>query len=173
MIPTLREELESRLGDPLTPQIEYTGPIDQEQLHLWVRQIETLAMIPSVRKRLTTLWIELIQNIQRHCLRPNDTSPTAAVLLALHGTQWHLLTRNLINREDTHPLVNWNTFLSTQSAQELKQLFLDRRKLPPSNTGAGLGLIDIHRKTARSLDLWIQQNENMSFVVIHATLANH
>ncbi|REE90641.1 hypothetical protein A8990_106146 [Paenibacillus taihuensis] len=127
-----------------------------------------------------SLFIEQTQNINKYNVAKAD-SPHHGLLLyssiVTIGKQeeagYMVCSGNLILNEDAEALQTYLDSLIVMDKTELKALYKMKLKaeIAPEETGAGLGLIDMARKSSTKLEYSIvDQNNGLSFFTLKATV---
>ena len=105
------------------------------------------------RKRLFMFVLESLQNVSRH-VDTIEHSSMSLVVYSKTDTGFTVTTANVINKEDEPGLKEQLVLLNTLEAKEIRALY--REKLGSaslsSKGGAGLGLIEMAKKTGNKLD---------------------
>ncbi len=105
------------------------------------------------RKRLFMFVLESLQNVTRHGNSANSDLMSLVVYSKI-DTGYTVTTANVINRDDEPDLREQLDLLNTLEASEIRKLY--REKLSKtdisSRGGAGLGLIEMAKKTGNKLD---------------------
>lgn len=104
----------------------------------------------GITKRLTYLVIEAIQNIERYSLH-NESSLDHAIIY-VNKCECGIITQNTIKNKDVEALQARLSELENKHVDELRNMYMDAMSNSEgTEKGAGLGLIDIARKTQHPL----------------------
>ena len=107
-----------------------------------------------VKKRVFNIMVECLQNINRHNLEvPNEKSMSSIFMIGIEDQDYFIITGNIMMKKNVadleKQLVNINTLdeagISDQYAAVIKGGRIHERG------GAGLGLLDIARRSAQEL----------------------
>ncbi len=113
--------------------------------------------IPTpIRKRVFHIMIECLQNITKHSddFDKNDKQiGNGLFIVGYNKDSFYVMTGNLVRNEKMKSLEDRIISLNTATKEELKEMFLKQMTRGSLNEkgGAGLGLIDIARKSGRKL----------------------
>ncbi|WP_305044482.1 biofilm regulation protein kinase SiaB [Geoalkalibacter sp.] len=139
----------------------FNGPISQSLIeeignalrnYLQVEQIQ-----PSAAMDVFGVYIELTQNIRQYALaRGYDEHAAAATVIVARDELGHYIVQagNLVDAADGQALLARIEDLAGRDKSELKALYKEQLRRPratQSGGGAGLGLIDVARKSAQPL----------------------
>ncbi len=152
---TLSSEMASS-GFPLIYKGEMNHQIARSFAFMANRKIAEKNVPSSVRKRLFHIMIESLQNITKHSddFDENDKQiGNGLFIVGYNKTVFYVITGNLIRNEKMKALEERLIILNSSTQAELKALFLKQMMEGNLNEkgGAGLGLIDIARKTNKKL----------------------
>lgn len=112
------------------------------------------------------VYIELTQNIRHYGNSKvyNGTDSSAIVVIANDSDDhYSVLAGNLVEPEDAEILANKISQLATMDKSELKAAYKKQLREPrnlESSSGAGLGLLNVARKTSRPLVANLTNAEN-------------
>lgn len=132
---------------------------------------------PSTSMDVFSVYIELTQNI-RHYARAqgyNESLSAATVVVGRDQEQaYQVLAGNIIEPEDGEKMCQRIRELAVMDKTELKTLYKKQLRAPrgsESSTGAGLGLIDVCRKSSKPIACHLVPAESgKAFLSILATL---
>ncbi|MBK6521956.1 MAG: SiaB family protein kinase [Bacteroidia bacterium] len=124
--------------------------ISTETLISIIESNEKLANRKSQLRKVMFLSVEAIQNIQRYSAH-NATS-SDLFLLFFDGDSYQVVTQNLIHNKDSQDLKDKLDALISKDQAELDELYFKRIESgETTEKGAGLGLIEITRKSNKSI----------------------
>ena len=112
---------------------------------------------PSLSTDVFGAYIELTQNIRHYAQRKGytDLQASATVVVARRGdSHYSVLAGNIIESEDGAALVSRINQLAAMDNAELKAAYKKQLRAPRSHgdaSGAGLGLLDVARKSSEPL----------------------
>lgn len=163
-------------------QICFNGPLTHsiiEELGMAVRRYlenET----PGTEKMMDifSVYIEQTQNVRNYARKKQSAETpalynTITLTIGRQGDQYVVVSGNVIDQADVSPLVAKIEQLRTLDAAELKALYKEQRRKPLTNeaSGAGLGLIDMARKTSQPLAYQVQPiNDKTAFFTLQAVV---
>jgi hypothetical protein len=163
--------------------ISFSGRLTQgliEEYGAAVRQyLEDEARPTSEIREIFSIFIEQTQNIKNYCLRKkesqhyDDITSSCIVTIGKTAEGSTIWAGNLIENEDIPSLVQKLDMLSNLDKNELKQLYKEllRKELPEGVTGAGIGLVDMARKSRLPLEYTVTPlDENVSFFTLKAVV---
>jgi len=116
-------------------------------------------------------YIEMSQNIRNYGLSRNYDAVTASatVIIASHPQgRYSISAANLVEKEDGERLLERIQTLAKLDKQELKQLYkLQLREAPLKAGGAGLGLIEMARRSSEPMESSLEDRpEGRSFFAL-------
>ena len=163
-------------------QICFNGPLTHsiiEELGMAVRRYlenET----PGTEKMMDifSVYIEQTQNVRNYARKKQSAETpalynTITLTIGLQGEQYVVVSGNVIDLADVSPLVAKIEQLRTLDAAGLKALYKEQRRKPLTDeaSGAGLGLIDMARKTSQPLEYQVQPiNDKTAFFTLQAVV---
>ncbi|MDR5867565.1 biofilm regulation protein kinase SiaB [Halomonas koreensis] len=144
----------------------FNGPISRSLIeeigHALRNYLNSQSAAPSAAMDVFAVYIEMTQNI-RHYARArgySEEDATATLAVARDAEDRYLVSAgNLVEETDGRPLVEAVEHLATLDAAELKRAYKQQLRRPRDEaapTGAGLGLIDMARKSSRPLQARLQ-----------------
>lgn len=132
----------------------------------------------SIRRKVYHILVECLQNINRHAedlyLDENDKYPgRGALLVSKSNSHYRLITANIIKNSGVSDLKSFLNTINHMSAEELNSLY--KKQLMEGEItakgGAGLGFIDIRRKTGNEMEYnFLENDEDTSFFLINITV---
>jgi hypothetical protein len=124
-----------------------------------------------------SVYIEMSQNIRHYTASRgyNDQDATATVVIAETGSDRYVVSAgNMIDANDGQNLMNRVRDLAQRDKAELKSLYKEQLRKPREDgvvTGAGLGLIDIARKSSEPLQASLDElGGGKAFFTLRATI---
>ncbi len=111
------------------------------------------------------VYIEQTQNIRNYLTKKQLTdgeTSSAIVTIAQKNGSYMISSGNCIMKEDVLPLTKYLEKLNNLDKNELKLLYKEQMKKPadPLSNSAGLGLIDIARKSVSKLEFQFQNRDS-------------
>ena len=121
----------------------------------------------TIRKRVFHTIVEVLQNMQRHSDEIGEG--TGLFMIGQKGSIYYLITSNKIQKKNVPNLKEMLETINKATAEELKQMYkkqLVEGRISDSG-GAGLGFIDIARKTGSLYDyLFFPINFELDYFVL-------
>ncbi|HPI70256.1 MAG TPA: SiaB family protein kinase [Tenuifilaceae bacterium] len=152
---TLTNEMASS-GFPLIYKGEMSHQIMRSFAYMANRKIAKKNIPTPIRKRAFHIIVECLQNITKHSDDYDDKEKQIGNGLFIIGWEkevFYVVTGNLVRNEKIKPLEERLAMLNRATPSELKALYMKQMVEGSLNDkgGAGLGLIDISRKSGRKL----------------------
>jgi hypothetical protein len=152
---TLSSEMATS-GFPLIYKGEMNHQIMRSFAFMANRKIAEKNLPTSIRKRVFHVMIECLQNITKHSddYDENDRQiGNGLFIVGQNKDSFYIVTGNLVKNEKIKSLEDKLTAVNQADPKVLKQLFLKQMMEGNLNEkgGAGLGLIDIARKSGKKL----------------------
>jgi hypothetical protein len=122
-------------------------------LQIMESRMESSNESPRVRKKVFNVLVECLQNLYHHA----DDYPdgrTALVMIAKEGNAFTVRTGNYIDNERAEDLKERLKIINTMDKEGLKEYYQNslESSVVSSKGTAGLGMIDIARKSGNKLD---------------------
>lgn len=137
--------------------VAYEGLFDQEIvkgfLSITENSLAEQGVQDGVKKKLFNVMMEALQNICKHQASAADQRTSAIFVLSGDEKNYYVQTGNLIGEEKVNDLQAYLNKLNALNADELKELYKTVRMQSTISEvgGAGLGFIDMIRKTGNAL----------------------
>lgn len=146
------EVLLEHYGEFTPDFIDSIVPTMEEKLNQYVE-------LDNVKKKVFHIFVECIQNLYHHVdpiesIKPEyGTNRLGAIILAKDGTFCRVTTGNFIHSSKRDFLKDAINKLNTLTEAEIKMLYRDtiNNKSFSAKGGAGIGMIDMARKTGNKL----------------------
>jgi hypothetical protein len=129
--------------------------------------------VGSVQRKVYHVLIECLQNISKHAddIKDNDSalSGRGILLVSKADSEYTITTGNAVENNKIDALSLMIDHVNSLNKEELNELYMKQitEGHLSDKGGAGLGFIDIVRKTGRQLDYhFLKINENISFFVL-------
>ncbi|MBW6392390.1 biofilm regulation protein kinase SiaB [Billgrantia antri] len=159
----------------------FNGPISHsliEEIGKALRNyLDTQQAAPSAAMDVFAVYIEMTQNIRHYARRQGyDDTLAAATVAVARSVQGHyqVSAGNLVEQADGERLVAAIEALAPLDKLALKQAYKQQLRRPREasvHAGAGLGLLDMARKSSRPLQAVLQPLPNQrSFFSLTATI---
>ncbi len=164
-------------------QICFNGPLSHsiiEELGLAVRRY--LENEPSGSEKMMdvfSVYIEQTQNVRNYAkskesdLKYHAQYNAITLMIGREAEHYVVMSGNVIHITDAEKLIQKIEHLKTLDALGLKAFYKEQRRKPLETDarGAGLGLIDMARKTSQTLSYEIQPiDENVAFFTLKAVV---
>ncbi len=142
------------------------------------RCLETAELKKTVLMDVFSVYIELTQNVKNYAALKARTEierheiGNGAIIIGKSPEGYWVSSRNLVEKEDISTLKDRLDRIALSDKQQLKALYKDQMRKPPSPTGgAGLGLIDIARRASKPLEYsFTAAGDHCSFFRIHVVI---
>jgi len=160
--------------------IVYIGKFDQKIVTffpaLLEAQMEENSENKKIKKRVFHTLVEILQNLQRHSdsiTQYNVKKSSGVFMIGKKDKIYYIITSNKVVSETIPSLVKAIETVNNSTVEELREMY--KKQLRDGNLskkgGAGLGLIDIARKTEEKLDyLFIPIDNNLNYFVLKAEI---
>jgi hypothetical protein len=135
----------------------------------------------SVQKKVFHVMVECLQNISKHADRPEEENTSkdgrGLFLVSKCEEEYNVTTGNVIKNEKIPILRDMLNGINSLDKDGLKNKYKEQIKSRPSGQlteagGAGLGFIDIARKTGRKLIFdFLPLDEDNSFFILISTIS--
>ena len=138
-------------------------------LQIMESRMESSNESPRVRKKVFNVLVECLQNLYHHA----DDYPdgrTALVMIAKEGNAFTVRTGNYIDNERAEDLKERLKIINTMDKEGLKEYYQNslESSVVSSKGTAGLGMIDIARKSGQKLDYnFMSVDESCSFFTLN------
>lgn len=135
----------------------YVGDFDQEIIKSMLKYIEDKleysGIDEMIKRRIFNVMVEMLQNITKH--QYSETPDTKAIFLIIEeDDSFYLITGNLIENSKTSVVADKIDEINALDPKGLKAHYKEARLASRISDvgGAGLGFIDIARKTGNKLE---------------------
>jgi len=122
--------------------------------------------------------VESLQNISKHSNERKDLSSIidgqGIFLISKTSNEYNITTGNVVNKEDISKLEETINAINTGNKKILNEKYKERIKVGKLSErgGAGLGFIDIVRKTNEKLLFsFVDINEKKSYFIVTSTIS--
>jgi hypothetical protein len=155
----------------------YEGEFSHEVMKMFTtmaeRDMDKTNEEKSVKRKVFHVMVECLQNMTKHSDDHDDDDDRIGNGLFIVGKKndvWNVITANKILNERIEDLKNSIDYINSLGKEELNALYKKqiREGSLSDKGGAGLGLIDIARKTGRKLDyqfLPLEDKKNYFFLL--------
>ncbi len=151
---------------------EITSEIISMVLQIAENKLEAVDEKGSTKRKIFNILVECLQNLYHHAAidttNNKKTSQKIALLeLWFENNYYYILTANYIKNENVANVKNKLDKINSLSKEELRDFYreiLDNDQISEKG-GAGLGMIDIARKSGEKLEYNINKvNDELSFI---------
>ena len=157
--------------------LAFNGAFTQENIVLLAgnvrNEVERLCN-PGMGKRAFSIFIEMAQNVLHYSQDRGPAGKGRGRFLLLQNPEgFQFLTVNLIDPSQMDYLKQRVAELNRMGADELRSIYMTRRrqKISNANGGAGLGLMDISRRSAGPLGIgFLPEGQGRLSFYLRATL---
>jgi hypothetical protein len=156
----------------------YKGPLSHETMkfftHMAEERITRRCADPSVTRKVFHVMVEMLQNVTRHSADTDDQgSGNGIFVIGERKDYYYIITGNTVLSQEVRELEDSIESLNLLSRDELNDLHKQQIMAGDISLkgGAGLGLIDILRKTGEKYAYqFIRLDNNYHFFVLKATV---
>jgi hypothetical protein len=156
----------------------YRGEISQDivvaLLNLTEKKLNQVDSDATIKTRVFSVMIECLQNITQHSEKSEYLKSN--IFMIGHAEKgYSIYSGNVIKNDRVDELKEKIEKINTMSEEELKAFykFLIRNVSFSGNSGSGLGLIQIARKTGNPLDFDFEQIDDDHYFFSLKTLVDH
>jgi hypothetical protein len=155
---------------------EFTQDVAKSVLSMAERNFDAEGVEVNVKKKIFNVMVETLQNICKHQQLVRDESDCilpAIFLIGYENDNYHIITGNAIDNSKIELLKSKIDRVNSLDKDGLKKLYKEARLNSTISDvgGAGLGFIDIARKSGNGINYHFSPlKENLSFVTIEATV---
>ena len=164
----------------LSFKVLVTSDLLSSILQIMETKMESIEQSPKVRKKVFNVLVECLQNLYHH-IDPDDPnkqefleSDSALFMIARNAASYEIKTGNYIPSDQVAELRGKLELINSMSKPELKayyQQVLTSGEVSQKGT-AGLGMIDIARKSGNKLDFeFLPINTEDSFFCLNVKIA--
>lgn len=162
----------------------YEGEVNQNIVKAFSamteRNLEETETDTNVKKRVYHVMVECLQNICKHADDPQTGVPAnpgkGIFMVGLDNDAYYIATGNVVATDKVEELKSVLSQINTLDKDEIKELY--KKKIKESRLsdkgGAGLGFIDMVKKTGNPLGFAFRQlNDVTSFFVLKTTVSRN
>ena len=125
----------------------------------------------GVSTAICSVYVELMNNIRMHAaIRKEANAPLGVLLLGEDETSYYLQSANAIKDEKVETLEKQLKRMNNHIKKELRKYYKYRRRFDnpnPESTGAGLGLIEIAKRTKEPIEYSFKEfDKGLSFFMM-------
>jgi hypothetical protein len=131
----------------------------------------------ALQKKVYHVMVECLQNISKHAVHPEDEADTeynrGIFLISRNNQVYNVTTGNIIKKEKISYLTEVIDHVNSLNKNQLNELY--KKQLREGHLsdkgGAGLGFIDIRRKTGKDLEYqFLPLSDSHSFFLFTSTI---
>ncbi len=148
---------------------EFSQEITKSVLSMTEKNLDLFQEDQNVRRKVFNVMVECLQNICKHTESAEEDFRKAIFLIGLTEEGYFIATGNLIMNENVDLLRSKLLEINLLDKEGLKMLHKEvvTKGSISDRGGAGLGLIDIARKSGRKLEFSFEPvSENVSFYTL-------
>ena len=156
---------------------EFTQEITKSVLSMAERNMDSMGEESSIKRKVFNVMVECLQNIVKHADEggPNITRRNAAIFIIGKLEDFYSITSgNLIANEQIDGLTERLDKINSLDRDGLKALYKEiiKNSEISDKGGAGLGFVDMARKSGRPLEYSFRKvDDNSSFFSLKTTIA--
>jgi len=129
----------------------------------------------QVQRKVFNVMVECLQNISKHgdTISPENEERRGIVMISKGEESYKIITGNMIRNAKVPELTESLEYINSLDKEGLSSLYKQqmRESKISEKGGAGLGLIDIAKKTGSKLAYQFKQlNEEISFFILTSTI---
>lgn len=142
---------------------EFTQEITKSVLSMAERNMDSTGEESSIKRKVFNVMVECLQNIVKHADQ-EERDNAAIFLIGRSKDSYLIISGNPIKQEDKSILTSNLEKINSLDKDGLKELYKDIIKNTEISDkgGAGLGFVDMARKSGRKLDYEFIDQENGS-----------
>ena len=150
---------------------EFTQEITKSVLAMAERNMDAIGEDSAIKRKVFNVMVECLQNIVKHSDEVNDAAyadrNSAVFMMGKHDDKYIITSGNPISNDKIGMLQGKLEHINSLDKEGLKEYYKDviknNKGLSPKG-GAGLGFIDMARKSGQKLQFDFEPiNENISF----------
>jgi glucose-6-phosphate-specific signal transduction histidine kinase len=142
---------------------EFTQEITKSVLSMAERNMDSTGEESSIKRKVFNVMVECLQNIVKHADQ-EEKDNAAIFLIGRNADSYLIISGNPIKKEDKGVLTENLEKINSLDKEGLKELYKNIIKNTEISDkgGAGLGFVDMARKSGRKLDYEFVDQENGS-----------
>ncbi len=144
----------------------FSQDITKAILSMTEKKLDLEGTDKSIKKKVFNVMVECLQNIAKHGDNAEVEDKEALFMIGRMGDEYVTYSGNLVRQDKVESLRSKLLAINTMDKDEIKDLYktLIMAKGLSEKAGAGLGLIDIAKKSGNKLDFDFRDvNEQASF----------
>lgn len=152
---------------------EFTQEITKSVLAMAERNMDSSGEESSIKRKVFNVMVECLQNIVKHA-DDVENNHSAVFMIGKQENEYLILSGNPIKRENVAGLKDKLDKINSLDKEGLKNLYKDIIKNTEISDkgGAGLGFVDMARKSGRKLEYdFIDMEDGGSFFCLKSSIA--
>lgn len=154
---------------------EFTQEITKSVLAMAERNMDSSGVESSIKRKVFNVMVECLQNIVKHAdqFKGNDHIKSAIFMIGKKDDTYIVMSGNAIENEHIESLQERLNTINSQDKEGLKSMYKEIIKNTEISDkgGAGLGFIDMARKSGNQLDYkFFDMAEGISFFCLKTTI---
>ena len=146
---------------------EFTQEITKSVLSMAERNLESVGEAENIKKKVFKVMVECLQNICKHADDHVEEiiDPSAIFLIGRNDDEYAIFSGNTITKENRDFLDGKLGQINSLDKQGLKELYMEMIKSAKLSDkgGAGLGFVDMARKSGNQLDYCFVEMDNDNY----------
>lgn len=158
----------------------YQGLFDQAMIKSVIAMTEKKLIQENIeeglRRKLFNVMVEGLQNVCKHQLVTHEYSQNPFLMIGKDASSYNVVTGNFIRNDKIQVVQEKIDFINSLNKEELKEHYKTARlnSVISDVGGAGLGFIDMVRKSGNRLDYKFYESDNsFSFFILHSKISNN
>ncbi|PBQ33776.1 hypothetical protein CNR22_18970 [Sphingobacteriaceae bacterium] len=158
----------------------YQGIFDQVMIKSVISMTEKKLIQENIeeglRRKLFNVMVEGLQNICKHQLVTNEHVQNPFLMIGKEEMAYNVVTGNFIKNDKIAIVQKKIDFINSLNKDELKEHYKTARlnSVISEVGGAGLGFIDMVRKSGNPLDYKFYDSDNdFSFFILHSKISSN
>lgn len=155
---------------------EITYDMVKSMLEMLMNKLDNISGVPKVKKKVVNVMVEMLENLVKHVSNFDGEKINDNHVIVSVWTQndvYYVATGNYVTQQEKAYLTDWITKINGFSQEELRAFY--KKSLSESEIsdkgGAGLGFIDIARKSKQKLEFEFDATEgNQYFFTLQVSI---
>ena len=147
----------------LSYQGAFTQEITKSVLSMTEKNLDSKGELSIVRRKVFNVMVECLQNIVKHSYRGDNIYDRAIFIIGEQDDNYEISTGNFLMNSEVEPLKQKLDQVNNLDKTGLKALYKELirgRDGLSTKGGAGLGLVDIARKSGHKIDYSFSEFDN-------------
>ena len=161
----------------LSYQGTFTQEITKGVLSMTEKNLDSKGEISTVRRKVFNVMVECLQNIVKHSFKGDKIHDRAIFMIGEKEDNYEISTGNFLMNNEVEALKNKLDQVNNLDKDGLKALYKELIKCKEGLSekgGAGLGLVDIARKSGNKIDYSFSQFDNShTFFSLKTKISKH